>query len=549
MAARFDHIVVGGGSSGSVAAAKLVERGAKVLLLEGGYSHRHYLLDMPPGIFKLIHGSKYMRYHTTTPQAHLGGRQHDIPQGNVLGGGSSVNAQVYMRGRPSDYDAWENELSGENDNPGWGWKDVLPHFRGMEGNNRLRNDLHGSDGPLLVSDAGYIDDISRWFVQAVQSLGEPYNHDFNGPSQRGVGFYQFMNRRGKRSSAAYAFLAPLENNPKLTIRLQSRARRILIENGRAVGVLYRDASGQDHKVYTDGEIIVASGALSTPQLMMLSGVGPAAHLREHGLDCLVDLPGVGSNLIDHPEVPMVATTNGAFGYFKQAEGWRMLRAGLQFKLFGSGPILSAGVEAGAFVNPENPSDAPKIQAFCVPAMYADPKSVGLLPDTYGVTITTVLVKPRSRGTFRLASADPDAMPLVSPQLLADPKDMAEMIEGQRFFFRVFQTSPMKECIGRICMPSPDDLSDEALAEHCRRMVKTNFHPSGTCRMGRASDPMAVLDARMRVRGVEGLRVCDLSAMPDINAGNTNAPALMMGARCAEFVHEAGASHRTRRAIG
>ncbi len=546
MRERFDHIVVGGGSSGCVAAAGLVRRGAKVLLLEGGHSHRHYLLDMPPGIFKLIHGSKYMRYHQTTPQAHLGGRSHEIPQGNVLGGGSSVNAQVYMRGRPSDYDAWEEALRGENDDPGWGWKDVLPHFRGMEGNNRLQDELHGSDGPLLVSDPGHIDDVSRWFVQAGQALGLPYNHDFNGPSQRGVGFYQFMNRRGRRSSAAYAFLAPLERDPKLTIRLLSRARRIVIENGRAVGVVYRDAKGQDHTVYADGEIIVASGSLVTPQLLMLSGVGPAAHIKEHGLDCLVDLPGVGSNLIDHPEVPMAATLNGRYGYYKQSEGWRMLRSGLQFKLFGSGPILSAGVEAGAFVDPADPQGVPKIQAFCVPAMYADPKSVGLLPATFGVTITTVVVKPRSRGTVRLRSADPDAMPLVSPQLLADFADMAEMIEGQRFFLRVFQTSPMKQRIERICMPSPEDLSDSALAEHCRRMVKTNFHPSGTCRMGRATDPMAVLDPKLRVRGVEALRVCDLSAMPDINAGNTNAPALMLGNRCAGFVAD-GENRRGGRA--
>ena len=522
---------------------------------------------MPPGIFKLIHGSKYMRYHQTTPQAHLGGRSHEIPQGNVLGGGSSVNAQVYMRGRPSDYDAWDEALRGENDDPGWGWKDVLPHFRGMEGNNRLHDELHGSDGPLLVSDPGHIDDVSRWFVQAGQALGLPYNHDFNGPSQRGVGFYQFMNRRGRRSSAVYAFLAPLERDPRLTIRLRSRARRIVIENGRAVGVVYRDANGQDHTVYADGEIIVASGSLVTPQLLMLSGIGPAAHLKEHGLDCLVDLPGVGANLIDHPEVPMAATLNGRYGYHKQSEGWRMLRSGLQFKLFGSGPVLSAGVEAGAFVDPTDPQGVPKIQAFCVPAMYADRKSVGLLPDTFGVTITTVVVKPRSRGTVRLrsadpdamplvsphtsrqaalardragfGSADPDAMPLVSPQLLADPADMAEMIEGQRFFLRVFQTSPMKQRIDRICMPSPDDLSDFALAEHCRRMVKTNFHPSGTCRMGRATDPMAVLDPKLRVRGVDGLRVCDLSAMPDINSGNTNAPALMFGDRCAGFVSEGG----------
>jgi len=532
---RFDHIVVGGGSSGSTAAAGLVNRGAKVLLLEAGHSHRHPLLDMPPGIFKMIHGSKYMRYHTTVPQTHLGGRRHEIPQANVLGGGSSVNAQVYMRGRPSDYDAWEETLRGENDNPGWGWKDVLPHFRGMEDNNRLHDDLHGAGGPLLVSDPGYVDDLSRWFVQSVQGLGEPYNHDFNGPSQRGVGFYQFMNRRGRRSSAAYAFLEPLKDNPKLVIRLHARARRIVIENGRAVGVIYRDGSGSDRTVYADGEVVLASGALATPQLLMLSGVGPAAHLKQHGINCLVDLPGVGAHLIDHPEVPMVATTNGRYGYFRQGVGWRMLRNGLQFKLFGSGPILSAGVEAGAFVNPTDRAAEPTIQAFCVPIVYVDPKSQRLAPDTYGVTITTVVVKPKSRGELRLASADPDAMPLVSPQLLADAADMATMVAGQRFFLKAFQTSPLKERLERIYSPDPADLSDEALAEHCRRFVKTNYHPSGTAKMGRADDPTAVLDARLRVRGVERLRVCDLSAMPDINAGNTNAPALMMGHRCADFI--------------
>src|SRR5215213_11394309 len=293
MTERFDYIVVGGGSSGCVAAARLVqEGGARVLLLEAGHSHRHPLLDMPPGIFKMINGSKFMRYHQTVPQEHLDDRVHDIPQGHVLGGGSSVNAQVYMRGRPSDYDEWHEMLRGENDYPGWSWSDVLPHFRSMEGNNRLHDERHGVSGPLLVSDPGHINDFSRWFIQAVQGLGEPYNHDFNGPTQRGVGFYQFMNRRGKRSSAAYAFLAPLADNPNLTIRLHARVRRILIENGRAVGVVYRDAKGAEHQVYTDGEIIMASGALVTPQLLMLSGIGPADQLRQHGIDCIADLPGV-----------------------------------------------------------------------------------------------------------------------------------------------------------------------------------------------------------------------------------------------------------------
>lgn len=535
MIPRYDHIVVGGGSSGCVAAARLVAAGRRVLLLEGGHSHRHPLLDAPPGIFKMINGSKFMRYHQTVPQDHLDGRMHDIPQANVLGGGSSVNAQVYMRGRPSDYEEWHALLRGDNDYPGWGWADVLPHFRGMEGNDRLNNDLHGAEGPMLVSDPGHIDDISRWFVQAVQALGEPYNHDFNGPVQRGVGFYQFMNRRGRRSSAAYAFLAPLAGNPNLTLRLNARVRRIDLEQGRAVGVTWRDATGAEHRASADGDVILAAGALVTPQLLMLSGLGPAEQLREHGIPCHADLPGVGENLVDHPEVPIIATTTGRHGYYRQGVGWRMLLNGLHFKLFGTGRILSAGVEAGAFVNPSDPAAEPTIQAFCVPIVYLDRDTLTLVQDSYGLTVTTVVVKPQSRGFVRLRSADPDAMPLVSPNLLQHPADARAMIDGQRFFLRAFQTSPLKDRVRAIAIPDPEDLSDAAIMRHCRRFVKTNYHPAGTCRMGPPGDTMAVLDSRLRVRGVQGLRVCDLSAMPNINAGNTNAPAMMMGSRCAEFV--------------
>jgi choline dehydrogenase len=536
----YDAIIVGGGSSGCAAAAGLVRKGARVLLLEAGHSHRHPLLDMPPGIFKMINGSKFMRYHHTVPQEHLNGRVHDIPQGNVLGGGSSVNAQVYMRGRPSDYDEWDAALRGDNDYPGWSWADVLPHFRAMEGNNRLCDELHGADGPVLVSDPGHIDDISRWFVQSVQALGEPFNHDFNGPKQRGVGFYQFTNRRGKRSSAAYAFIAPLEDNPNLTVRLGAKAQRILIDKGRAIGVAWRDASGAERQAFADGEVIVAAGALVTPQLLMLSGIGPADHLRAHGVECIADLPGVGENLIDHPEVPIIATANGPYGYYRQGVGWRMLLNGLQFKLFGTGRITSAGVDAGAFVNPTDPEAEPTIQAFCVPIVYLDRDALGEVADTYGMTITTVVVKPKSRGFVRLASANPDDMPLVSPHLLKDPADMRAMIDGQRFFLRALQSGPLAKRVGHIVAPDPADLGDEALMAHCRRLVKTNYHPSGTCRMGASHDPMAALDSKFRLRGIDNLRVCDLSAMPNINAGNTNAPAMMMGARCAEFVMETGA---------
>ncbi|WP_421761698.1 GMC family oxidoreductase [Devosia sp.] len=536
MRESYDHIVIGGGASGCVAAARLVtDGGRRVLLLEAGHSNHHPLLDMPPGIFKLINGSKYMTYHQTVPQAHLNGRVHDIPQGNVLGGGTSVNAQVYMRGRPSDYDEWDEILRGNNDGAPWGWSSVLKHFRRIEGNNRLSNELHGADGPLLVSDPGHVDDVSRWFVQSVQQKGEPFTNDFNGPTQRGVGFYQFMNRKGKRSSAAYAYIEPLKADKRLTVKLRATVTRINIENGRAVSITYRDAAGNESTAFSDGDIVLSSGALVTPKILMLSGLGPAAHLKQHGINTLVDLPGVGQNLIDHPEVPVISVANGPYGYFKQGVGWRMLKNGINFKVFGNGPILSVGLEAGAFINPIDRDAPPSIQAFCVPIVYLDRDLLKVFDDTYGVTITTVLVKPKSRGFVELRSADPMAMPMVSPHLLKHPDDMKIMIEGQRFFRDVLLSGPLGQRIEKVIAPAGPDLSDEVMAEHCRRFVKTNYHPASTARMGADGDPMAVLDARLRVRGVDNLRVSDLSAVPNINAGNTTAPAMMLGDRCADFI--------------
>ncbi len=412
---EFDHIIIGGGSSGCAAASRLVTEGnRRVLLLEAGYSHHNPLLDMPPGIFKLINGSKYMTYHHTEPQEHLKGRVHDVPQANVLGGGSSVNAQVYMRGRPSDYDEWDQLLRGNNDGAAWDWQTVLKHFKRIEGNGRIADDFHGTDGPLQVSDPGHIDDVSRWFVQTVQQKGEPYTSDFNGPTQRGTGFYQFTNRRGKRSSAAYAFIEPLKNDKRLTVRLEAQVLRIEIENGRAVGVTWREKSGDERTAWSSADILVASGALVTPKLLMLSGIGPADHLMEHGIPVVIDHPGVGQNLIDHPEVPVISLANGPYGYYRQGVGWRMLWNGMNFKLFGNGRILSAGFEAGAFINPIDRDAPPSIQAFCVPIVYLDRDLLEVFDDAYGVTITTVLVKPKSRGYVKLRSANPADLPIISP---------------------------------------------------------------------------------------------------------------------------------------
>jgi len=344
-----------------------------------------------------------------------------------------------------------------------------------------------------------------------------------------------MNRNGRRSSSAYAYIAPLENNPNLTVRLQSEVQELIIENGAAVGVRFNDRSGTVQTAYCRGEVILSAGSLITPKLLMQSGVGPADHLNDIGIKCKVDLPGVGENLVDHPEVPITARVKGKAGYHKQGEGWRMLKNGLQFKLFGSGPVTSAGVEAGAFVNPTNSNAEPSIQAFCVPIVYVDRDTKHLVEDGYGLTVTTVVVKPKSRGTVRLASADPKAMPLISPNLLKEKTDMDTMVEGQKFFLKAFDTAPLAAQVDKVMLPDPNCRSDEDLRAYCRRFVKTNYHPAGTAKMGKDGDPMAVLDPRLRVRGVNNLRVCDLSAMPDINAGNTQAPAMMMGDRCADMI--------------
>ena len=408
MRESYDYIVVGGGSSGCVAAAKLVSQGgARVLLLEAGHSHRHPLLDMPPGIFKMINGSKFMRYHQTVPQEHLDNRVHDIPQGNVLGGGSSVNAQVYMRGRPSDYEEWHQLLRGDNDYPGWAWRDVLPHFRGMEGNNRLLNDLHGNEGPLLVSDPGHINEVSRWFVQSLQAMGVPFNHDFNGATQSGVGFYQFMNRQGKRSSAAYAFIAPLAGNSKLTVALNARVSRVEIERGVAKGVIYRDGNGTERKAYAEREVILAAGSLVTPQLLMLSGIGAADHLKSHGLPCHSDLPGVGENLIDHPEVPIIAIANGAY---RLSQARRRLADAAQRHCSSSSLERArshrrASRPVPSSTRPVRKKSRPSRHSVCRSSISTATRSA-LCEDTYGFTITTVVVKPKSRGTVRLRSRRP-----------------------------------------------------------------------------------------------------------------------------------------------
>ena len=524
-----DVIVVGGGSAGCVAATKLVrDHGARVLLIERGQRRQPAILQMPAGYMKFLAREDYLEMHQSVPQQQLGGRAPIIPVARLLGGGSAVNAMVYMRGQAEDYDGWDAELGGGS---GWAYRDMLQHFRAMEGNARLNDEFHGIDGPLKISDPGQIHPLTEAYMLAIQGLGVRYNPDFNGATQAGVGPMQHTIGDHRRSHAVAAFLSQVQRNPRLTLAADAAALRIVIEDGRAVGVEY--AVGAEKKIARADTVLLAAGTYNTAKLLMLSGIGPASHLREHGISAVVDLPGVGQNLQDHHEVPVISATKAREGYFGQDRGWNLLRNGLQYLLTKTGPVTTTGVEACAFIDPDG-GHRPTIQLYFVPTVYLD-RDIKDVAATYGVTLTPCLLRPKARGSVRLRSADPRDKPVVDCNFFGHPDDLRLTLAAIRFARRVLASKPLADRVSREMLPGPGRDSDEDLAAHARRMVKTNYHPVGTARMGRDDDPLAVVDTRLRVRGVDGLRVIDCSIMPAIVSGNTNAAALAIGDRAVSLL--------------
>jgi choline dehydrogenase len=525
-----DYIIVGGGTAGCIVAGKLAgEHGARVLVIEAGPSDKNPLIRMPAGFVKLLGVEKYMWFYKSVPQQRLGGRTPIVPQGRVLGGGSSVNAMVYMRGQPADYEGWA-ETTGDDQ---WSYEALLPYFTGMEDNDRLNDRFHGVGGPWKVSDLRHISELSRAFVLAAQAAGLPHNGDFNGVTQRGVGAYQVNVRGGKRCSAVDAFLRPAMQTGRVEVKTDCLVHSVIVENGRATGVRYVD-NGALREARCGAEVILAAGAIATPKVLMLSGIGPADHLAEHGIRTLVDLPGVGANFQDHTETPVVALCNGPYGYFGHDRGWKQIRNGLEYLLNGTGPVTSNGVEAGAFFDPDDLSGAPKIQQFCVPSVYLD-KDHTDQKASFGITLNSCVARPRSRGSIRLASADPGEQPLIDPNYFADPEDLRLSIGGVRRAREILAQEPLRSMIAGEVFPGPDKVSDEDLAAHAKRFVKTVYHPVGTCRMGREDDANAVVTTDLKVRGVERLRVADASVMPSIVSGNTNAAVLVIADKAVEFV--------------
>ena len=520
-----DFVIAGGGSAGSALAGRLAEAGAKVLLLEAGPRDSHPLIHIPAGFVKLL-DSKLLYHYQTERQETLNGRAPIMPQGNVLGGGSSVNAAIYIRGQRSDYDGWAQAGAA-----GWSYRDVLPYFRRAEGNDRLSDAWHGTAGPLGVSDLRQITDLTRAFVRSAQEAGIPFTPDFNGARQRGVGFNQTTTRNGRRCSAAVAYLRPALKTGNLEIRTGCLVTRILFEGDRAVGVEYA-RSGRIEQARAAQEVILSAGAVQSPKLLMLSGIGPEAELQRHGIAVKHRLEGVGQNLQDHLEFPAIRFCTGRHGYFGEDSFLRSIKNGLQYLLFKSGPVMSNVTEACAFVNVDDPEAEPNVQMHFVPIVFMDGDQEPV--KKAGATINPCVLRPESRGEIRLRSADPAAHPLVDPRYLSAPEDMRLSVKGLNLARRILAQPALSRFVEPTEAFPGAALQDEAaLQAYIRAKGKTVYHPVGTCRMGH--DDMAVVDPELRVRGIRNLRVVDNSIMPTLISGNTNATAIMIGEKASDIV--------------
>lgn len=528
----FDFIIVGGGTSGTVTTEKLVSQGHSVLLLEEGHKNRNPFLSMPAGWLTLLNGSPYLKFYKSTPQAQLNNRQHDIAQAKILGGGSSVNAMVYMRGKPSDYENWVKKTSDQR----WGWESLLQNYKRLEGNQRLSGDFHGKDGPIKVSDPGYVAKGSKLYIEAMQNLGLPYNDDFNDGDQYGVGLMQYTIGDLKRSDTVSTLIEPLINNKNITIHLNSIVTKVIIENKKAVGVEVVN-KGKVENFYGK-EIILTAGSLVSPKILMHSGIGDEIQLNKYGIKVIQKLPGVGKNLQDHHEVPFISRAKQGYGYFKQDKGLRKIKNGIQYLLFKSGPVASTGVDCCSFLNPENILDKnnPTVKLYCVQIMYTDRDTKGIDPD-HGVTLTPCIMNPKSRGEVTLKSSNPLDLPNVNPNFLSNKEDISTFIASLKLAREVINTKPLSDIIIEEILPGKKINDDHSFTEYCKKMVKTNWHPVGTCKMGTDDDENAVLNPELQVNGVDNLRVFDLSMMPNIIAGNTNAPAMAIADQATDMMLE------------
>jgi choline dehydrogenase len=528
-ALNFDYIVVGAGSAGCAVAHRLSEDPRnRVLLLEAGGWDTNLWIHIPVGYYRTIYNKAISWNYATSGSAGIDGRSINYPRGRVMGGCSSINGLAYVRGQHADYDGWR-----QLGNAGWSFEDVLPYFKRSESNERGADTYHGGSGPLHVSDIPDRREICEAFIDAAEEVGIPRNPDYNGAEQEGVGYFQTTTRNGRRCSAAVAYLWPIRKRANLHIEDNALTTRIVVEQGRAVGIRYKK-NGQIYQVDANAEIILAGGSINSPQLLQLSGIGPAEHLQSLGIDVVKDAPDVGDNLQDHYQIRLVQELNGPKSLNDDVNNvLRKLMVGLQYLLTRSGPLTISAGQVALFTRTRPELETPDIQFHFIP-FSSDGHGNSLHPYS-GVTFSVCQLRPESRGKVMITSVNPERPPEIWPNYLAAELDQRTITDGFKVARQIAHSPAFARHVERETIPGPQVQSDSEILDFAKATGTTVFHPAGTCRMGQ--DDRAVVDERLRVKGIDRLRIADCSIMPTLISGNTNAPAIMIGEKAADMIQQ------------